>query len=220
MTQGRLAGQIDKVVVKADADAVRRRKERHAGREVWFADLDGGTSDIDGSMLSPDAHALEKRLKALAATVCEHDPRSREQRRADALGALAAGAERLGCRCGRADCAAGKRPAAHAGGDSSDRRARQYHRPRHGTGIRGERRRADSSRARYRTGQVSEVGAAGPPGRCRLRIRLCALEGVGGFCAVPGFDLPLAGLRPAGRTTATSTTPSLTPKVGPHMHRI
>jgi Domain of unknown function (DUF222) len=112
MTQGRLAGHIDKVVVKADADAVRRRKERHADREVWFADLDGGTSEIHGSMLSPDAHALEKRLNALAATVCEHDPRSREQRRADALGALAAGAERLGCRCGRVDCAAGKRPAA------------------------------------------------------------------------------------------------------------
>jgi hypothetical protein len=62
--------------------------------------------------LSPDAHALDRRLEALAVTVCEHDPRSREQRRADALGALAAGADRLGCRCGRSDCAAGKRPAA------------------------------------------------------------------------------------------------------------
>jgi hypothetical protein len=40
------------------------------------------------------------------------DPRSREQRRADAMGALAARADRLGCRCGRSDCAAGKRPAA------------------------------------------------------------------------------------------------------------
>jgi hypothetical protein len=48
----------------------------------------------------------------LAATVCKHDPRTREQRRADALGALAAGADRLGCRCGRDDCAAGTRPAA------------------------------------------------------------------------------------------------------------
>ena len=47
----------------------------------------------------------------LAATVCEHDSRTKEERRADALGALAAGADRLGCRCGRADCAAGKRPA-------------------------------------------------------------------------------------------------------------
>ena len=69
-------------------------------------------SQIHGSLLSPDAHALDKRLTALAATVCEHDPRSREQRRADALGVLAAGADRLGCRCGRGDCAAGKRPGA------------------------------------------------------------------------------------------------------------
>jgi hypothetical protein len=63
-------------------------------------------------MLSPDAHALDKRLTALAGTVCEHDPRTREQRRADALGALAASADRLSCRCGRDDCAAGNRPAA------------------------------------------------------------------------------------------------------------
>ena len=112
MTQGRLVALIDKVVGKADADAVRRRKERHTEREVWFADLDGGISHIEGSLLSPDAHALDKRLTALAGTVCEHDPRNREQRRADALGALAAGADRLACRCERADCGAGKRPAA------------------------------------------------------------------------------------------------------------
>jgi hypothetical protein len=112
MTRARLAGQIDKIVVTADADAVRRRNERLPQREVWFTDLDGGISQIEGSLLSPDAHALDKRLTALAATVCEHDPRNREQRRADALGALAAGADRLACRCGRPDCAAGKRPAA------------------------------------------------------------------------------------------------------------
>jgi hypothetical protein len=112
MTQGRLAGRIDAIVGHTDADAVRRRRQRHAEREVWFADLDSGISEIHGSLLSPDAHALDTRLTALAATVCEHDPRSREQRRADALGALAAGADRLGCRCGRADCAAGGRPAA------------------------------------------------------------------------------------------------------------
>jgi hypothetical protein len=112
MTRGRLAGHIDKIVAKADADAVRRRAERRTEREVWFADLDGGLSEIHGSLLSPDAHALDKRLNALAGTVCEHDPRTRVQRRADALGALAAGADRLRCRCGRDHCAAGKRPAA------------------------------------------------------------------------------------------------------------
>jgi Domain of unknown function (DUF222) len=112
MTRGRLAGQIDKIIAKADADAVRRRTERHTGRAIWFGDIGDGLSEIHGSLLTPEAHALEKALTELARTVCEHDPRSPEQRRADALGALAARADRLGCRCGRADCAAGKRPAA------------------------------------------------------------------------------------------------------------
>jgi hypothetical protein len=113
MTRGRLAAQIDKIVANADADAVRRRKERQADRQVWIADLDeSGISQINGSLVTPDAHALDRRLDALAATVCEHDPRSHQERRADALGALAAGADRLGCRCGRPDCAAGTRPAA------------------------------------------------------------------------------------------------------------
>ncbi|MEE2852268.1 MAG: DUF222 domain-containing protein, partial [Actinomycetota bacterium] len=92
-------------------DAVRRRKERAAGREVWVADMGEGLAHLEGTLLGPDAHALDKRLDALAGTVCEHDPRTREQRRADAVGALAAGADRLGCRCGRSECAAGKRPA-------------------------------------------------------------------------------------------------------------
>jgi len=113
MTRARLAGQVDKIVGRVDADAVRRRKEHQADRQVWIADLEeGGLSQINGSLVTPDAHALDKRLDALAATVCEHDPRSRQQRRADGLGALAAGSDRLGCRCGRPDCAAGKRPAA------------------------------------------------------------------------------------------------------------
>jgi hypothetical protein len=111
MTRGRLAAQVDKVVARADADAVRRRKERAAGREVWVADMGEGLAHLEGTLLAPDAQALDKRLTALAATVCEHDPRTREQRRADALGALAGGANRLACGCGRSDCAAGKRPA-------------------------------------------------------------------------------------------------------------
>ncbi|OBF69067.1 hypothetical protein A5753_22425 [Mycobacterium sp. 852002-51971_SCH5477799-a] len=112
LSQGRLAAQVDKVVARADADAVRRRKERVADREICIVDAGEGMSHIEGSLMSPDAHALDKRLDALAATVCEHDPRTRDQRRADALGALAAGADRLGCRCGRSNCAAGKRRAA------------------------------------------------------------------------------------------------------------
>ncbi len=112
LSRGRLAGYVDAIVARADAEAVRRRKERAADREVWIGDVGEGMAHIQGSLFSSDAHALDNRLSALAATVCARDPRSREQRRADALGALAAGADRLGCRCGRADCAARARRAA------------------------------------------------------------------------------------------------------------
>jgi hypothetical protein len=71
-----------------------------------------GICQVGGSLFTPDAHAFDKRLTALAATVCEHDPRTREQRRADAFAVLAAGGDRLGCHCRRADCAAGGRPSA------------------------------------------------------------------------------------------------------------
>ena len=39
MTRGRLAGHIDKIVAKADVDAVRQRTERRTECEIWFADL-------------------------------------------------------------------------------------------------------------------------------------------------------------------------------------
>ncbi len=113
LSRGRLAGQVDKIVANANADAVRRRKQRQKDREIWISDLaEGGISEIHGSLFTPDARAVEKALEGLAATVCAHDPRSRDQRRADALGALAARADRLGCGCGRPDCAAAARPAA------------------------------------------------------------------------------------------------------------
>jgi uncharacterized protein DUF222 len=57
MTQGRLGAQIDKIVSRGDADAVRRRKERQANRQIWFADLEGGLCEIQGSLLRPDARA-------------------------------------------------------------------------------------------------------------------------------------------------------------------
>ncbi|AMC40522.1 Conserved protein of uncharacterised function (13E12 repeat family protein) [Mycobacterium tuberculosis] len=91
MTKARLAGQVDKIVARADADAVRRRKEYQAQRQFWVGESQDGVCQIGGSLLAVDAHALDARLSALAGTVCEHDPRSREQRRADALGALAGG---------------------------------------------------------------------------------------------------------------------------------
>ncbi|BDB42545.1 hypothetical protein Mkiyose1665_06450 [Mycobacterium kiyosense] len=113
LSKYRLAAQVDKIVVGADVDALRRRQQRHRGREILISEDGDGIALIEGSLATPDALALDQRLTAMAATVCPNDPRTRDERRADALGALAAGADRLGCRCGRPDCAAGQRkPAA------------------------------------------------------------------------------------------------------------
>jgi hypothetical protein len=62
-------------------------------------------------LASTDATVLDERLDRLAATVCPEDPRTVEQRRADALGALAVGLDRLACRCNTAECPAGEPPA-------------------------------------------------------------------------------------------------------------
>src|SRR6185437_9252086 len=110
MTQGRLAGAIDKVVARADPDAVRRARDKAAEREVTIGGTQAGIAELYGRLFVTDAHALDRRLDALAATVCEADPRTKAQRRADALGALAARADRLACRCETTDCPAGPRP--------------------------------------------------------------------------------------------------------------
>ena len=104
--RGRLAREIDHVVFGNDPDAVRRINERARDRQVTFWDTQDGTADMSGRLFAADAELLDKRLDALAATTCEGDPRTLAQRRADALGALAAGAERLMCRCGSAECSA------------------------------------------------------------------------------------------------------------------
>ena len=112
LSQGKLGREVDRIVAKADQDAVRRRKERVEDREVVIVDSGDGMACVSANVFAADGHALEQRLDALAATVCEADPRTKQQRRADAMGALAAGADRLGCQCGESDCPAGGKAAA------------------------------------------------------------------------------------------------------------
>ncbi|ORB49343.1 HNH endonuclease signature motif containing protein [Mycobacterium persicum] len=111
LTRSRLSAYIDRVVARADRDAVRRARERQAEREFSIWGSDNGLTEVGGRMVTSDAMALDARLDALAAAVCADDPRTRAQRRADALGALAVGAERLVCRCGQSACPTGTTPA-------------------------------------------------------------------------------------------------------------
>ncbi|WP_156765691.1 HNH endonuclease signature motif containing protein [Mycobacterium sp. 1245499.0] len=106
LTRGGLGAAVDRVVALADADAVRRAKDALRDRYVDVLDHESGMAYVSGSVVATDGQALDRRLDELAATVCAADPRTAAQRRADALGVLAAGGARLVCGCGGSDCPA------------------------------------------------------------------------------------------------------------------
>jgi Domain of unknown function (DUF222) len=99
---------IDAIVDRHDPAALRRTRAAARGRQVVIDSPHGrdGTTSFWGTLFSTDAAMLERRLTQMARGVCDGDPRTIVQRRADALGALAAGAERLACACGNPGCAA------------------------------------------------------------------------------------------------------------------
>ena len=88
--------EIDYWVDRYDPAAVRRTEDRARGRlvDVHTPEDGAGTADIEARLFATDAEALDQRLDAMARAVCEDDPRTLEQRRADALGALGHGADR------------------------------------------------------------------------------------------------------------------------------
>ena len=102
---------IDAIIAEVDPLALRRREAQARDRGVAFGTQDGsGITTLFATLFATDATALELRLRAVAATVCPADPRTTDQRRADAFGALAHGADRLACLCGTQDCPAALTP--------------------------------------------------------------------------------------------------------------
>jgi hypothetical protein len=108
MSASKTAQAIDAVVDRHDPGAVRRTRATARSRDVVVneSDDESGTAAVWGRLYATDAAILDRRLTQMAQAVCQDDPRTLAQRRADSLGALAAGADRLACGCGRADCAA------------------------------------------------------------------------------------------------------------------
>ncbi|MGV0715590.1 DUF222 domain-containing protein [Mycolicibacterium sp. XJ662] len=104
--QQRLELAVDAVVETHDPDA--RRRYRDAAREcdvqVGKPDDATGTASLYGRLSATDAKLLMACLEQMVAGICDGDPRSARQRRAAALGALAAGADRLTCQCGSPQC--------------------------------------------------------------------------------------------------------------------
>lgn len=100
---------IDALVERQDPDARRRVESVVRSRYVDIEHRDG-IAALYGEVQSTDATLLDRRLTALAHTVCTNDPRTMDQRRADAVGALAAGHTALICACGQPDCTAPESP--------------------------------------------------------------------------------------------------------------
>ncbi|MDT5225632.1 MAG: hypothetical protein QOG19_3039, partial [Mycobacterium sp.] len=109
----KLRDRIDLWVAKYDPAGVRVPPTIEDSRYVEIVPTEVGMAGIYGNIHAADGAALNKRLDALAATVCDNDPRTKQQRRADATGPLARGEATLACRCGSDECpAAAERNAA------------------------------------------------------------------------------------------------------------
>jgi hypothetical protein len=102
----KLRDRVDLWVVKFDPAGVRVPPKVNDNRHVDLYSSSPGMAGISGFLHAADGAALDQRLDALAATVCENDPRTKEQRRADATGPLARGEAALACQCGTEQCSA------------------------------------------------------------------------------------------------------------------
>ncbi|OBA89558.1 hypothetical protein A5662_23930 [Mycobacteriaceae bacterium 1482268.1] len=97
---------IDALVEEHDPAALRNTRDTAHAETVEFgspADAVGMTS-MWARLNAARAALIEARLDDMARSVCDADPRTVDQRRAEALEAMAAGAE-LTCGCGQSDCA-------------------------------------------------------------------------------------------------------------------
>jgi hypothetical protein len=98
---------IDWWVDRFDPGALRRTEHSARGRhlDVIPAEDGSGLSYLEGKLFVHDGEALNQRLREMARGVCADDPRTIDQRRADAMASLGRGQD-LSCACGNPECAA------------------------------------------------------------------------------------------------------------------
>src|SRR5262249_55945136 len=87
----KLRDRVDAWVAKFDPAGVRVPPTVKDNRYVDIDAASPGMASLGGLLDAADGAALDARLAALAATVCANDPRSTQQRRADACGVLGRG---------------------------------------------------------------------------------------------------------------------------------
>ena len=112
LSQYKLEQAVDAAVQRHDPAAVRRTRYTTRGRDFTIGDPNDttGTTSVWGRLSTHDAALLQAAVNALVHSVCDDDPRTQAQRRADAFGALAVHATALACQCGNPACPADTGP--------------------------------------------------------------------------------------------------------------
>jgi hypothetical protein len=104
----RVINTVDNLVRTVDPEAAKeRRASSERDRYISVAAQPDGTAHVRGKITATAGAAFERRLSELAMSVCAKDSRTVDQRRADALNALAEG-RGLPCDCAQPDCPARK----------------------------------------------------------------------------------------------------------------
>ncbi|MFV8170202.1 HNH endonuclease signature motif containing protein [Mycolicibacterium peregrinum] len=111
-SERQLRDRVDQWIAKLDPNGVRVPPPIDDGRFVQVEPSSPGMASVWANIHAADGVALNQRLDAVADTVCPHDPRTREQRRADAVGPVARLQSHMPCLCGREDCPAKQKRAA------------------------------------------------------------------------------------------------------------
>lgn len=107
-TDEKITAAVDALVLRFDRAAVIASRSRIRTRDFRIGDYEdeAGTTSVWGKLTATDAAVLREKIAAMVAGVCDDDPRTTAERRADAAGALANGNEYLACACGGRTCPA------------------------------------------------------------------------------------------------------------------
>jgi hypothetical protein len=106
MSGPKLTERIDMWVEKFDPAGVREPRPARDNRYVEIGPGAPGMANVWASLTLTEGAALDERIDQVAATVCGNDPRTKDERRADAVMAMSNHETRLQCGCGSSDCPA------------------------------------------------------------------------------------------------------------------
>ncbi|AQA21338.1 hypothetical protein BTZ20_2364 [Rhodococcus sp. MTM3W5.2] len=106
LTPKKLAAEVMRELIRinpAEAEELRKRRERHSRRVSVTADLHG-MAQVYATLTAAEGRTLDSFVREMAGTVCREDPRTVDNLRTDAFMALVHGETYLHCLCGRDVC--------------------------------------------------------------------------------------------------------------------